>query len=305
MSEPILWYTESGSPDESHTFSVKAVLFMGRTTFQEVAILDTDTYGKLLAIDGKTQSAEDDEYIYHEALVHPAMLAHPDPRTVLIIGGGEGATLREVLRYGSVERIVMVDIDQELVQLCQKWLPEWHTGAFEDSRVEVIFGDGKDFVEQTSSTFDVIIIDVCDALLAGPALALYTESFYRRVRDRLASGGILVVQAMELSGLDYADHRQVRDTLRTVFPLVRSYSSFIPSFWSEWGFLVASDSVDPAALPMDVLATRLCTCGRLGAEDLGAELNFYDATTHFRLFSLSKDVRAALDHRVSQRNPAQ
>jgi spermidine synthase len=296
-TQPIFWYTETGTPNEAHTFSVNAVFFMGRTAFQDVAIFDTDEYGKVLVIDGKTQSAEDDEYVYHEALVHPAMLVHPDPRRVLIVGGGEGATLREVVQYGSVERVVMVDIDQELVQLCQKWMPEWHEGAFDDSRLELVFGDGKEFIEQTSETFDVIIIDVCDALEAGPALALYTEDFYRRVSDRLAPAGILVVQAMELSGLDYQDHLKVRDTLRKVFAVVRSYSTFIPSFWSEWGFLIASDAVDPAALSRDVLAERLRTRGRIGDEDLGAKLEFYDADTHVRLFALSKDVRGLLDHR--------
>lgn len=295
---PTLWYTETPIPLERHGFAVKAPLWVGRTAFQEVAIFDTYEYGKMLVIDGRTQSAEEDEHVYHETLVHPAMLAHPDPRRVLIIGGGEGATLREVLRYRSVERVVMVDIDRELVELCQKLLPEWHEGSFEDPRVELIFGDGKDYVEQASMTFDIVIIDVCDALEGGPALALYTEHFYRRVRERLGPGGLLVVQAMELSGLDYEDHVQVRSTLLQVFPVVRSYAAFVPSFWSEWGFVIASDSLDPAALPSDVLAERLGTRGRPGAEDLGAPLEFYDAETHRRLFTLPKDVRAVLSDAV-------
>lgn len=291
-----LWYAEVCSAHEVHNFSVKSYLFTGRTTFQEVAILDTHEYGKMLVIDGRTQSTEEDEYIYHEALVHPALLTHPHPRSVLIIGGGEGATLREVLRYRSVSRVVMVDLDRELVELCQKLLPEWHEGAFQDPRVELVFADGKDYVDQTDSTFDIILIDVCDVLEAGPALCLYTESFYRRTRERLTPEGILVVQAMELSGLDFKDHLAVRDTLLQVFPLVRSYSTFIPSFWSEWGFLVASDGLDPATIPREQLVERLASRGRLGAENLSLALNFYDADTHYRMFALPKDVRAALDH---------
>jgi spermidine synthase len=142
----VFWYRETGTPYEFHSFAARSFLFTGRTAFQEVAILDTQEYGKMLVIDGRTQSAEEDEYIYHEALVHPAMLTHPEPRQVLIIGGGEGASLREVLRYRSVERVVMVDIDRELVELCQKWLPEWHQGAFQDPRVELVFADGKDYI---------------------------------------------------------------------------------------------------------------------------------------------------------------
>lgn len=288
-----LWYTETW-PHEFHNFAVKACLYVGRTAFQEVAILDTHDYGKMLVIDGDTQSAEDDEYIYHEALVHPALLTHQDPRSVLIVGGGEGATLREILRYRSVERVVMVDIDRELVELCQKLLPEWHQGAFQDPRVELVFADGKEFVEQTHSLFDVILIDVCDALKDGPALSLYTEEFYRRTRERLAPGGLLVVQAMELSGLDYEDHRAVRNALLGVFPVVRSYATFVPSFWSDWGFLIASEGPDPAGVSPQLLAERLASRGPAGAEDLGLALQFYDPETHFRMFTLTKDVKAAL-----------
>lgn len=301
----LFWYTETATPHEHHNFSVKSYLFTGRTAFQEVAVLDTYEYGKMLVIDGRTQSAEEDEYIYHEALVHPAMLTHADPRSVLIIGGGEGATLREVLRYRSVERVVMVDIDRELVELCQKLLPEWHGGAFQDPRIELVFADGKDYVEQTRSTFDVILIDVCDALEDGPALSLYTESFYRRIRERMNPGGLLVVQAMELSGLDYQDHLAVRDTLLQVFPVVRSYATFIPSFWSEWGFLIASDGLDPATLSSEPLVERLGGRGPAGAENLGAALEFYDPDTHVRMFALPKDVKAVLNHSLPPEVAAQ
>jgi spermidine synthase len=294
----VFWYRETGTPYEFHSFAARSFLFTGRTAFQEVAILDTQEYGKMLVIDGRTQSAEEDEYIYHEALVHPAMLTHPEPRQVLIIGGGEGASLREVLRYRTVERVVMVDIDRELVELCQKWLPEWHQGAFQDPRVELVFTDGKDYIEHTSTTFDVVIVDICDALEDGPALALYTESFYRGVQRRLAPGGLLVVQAMELSGLDYVDHVQVRDTLSLVFPLVRSYATFIPSFWADWGFLIASNGLDPAGMSPDLLMDRLRTRGATGVESLAPQLAFYDPDAHVRMFALAKDVKARLNHQT-------
>ncbi|HEV2056252.1 MAG TPA: spermidine synthase [Methylomirabilota bacterium] len=298
----VFWYRESGTPYEYHSFAARSFLFTGRTAFQEVAILDTQEYGKMLVIDGRTQSAEEDEYIYHEALVHPAMLTHPAPRQVLIIGGGEGASLREVLRYRTVERVVMVDIDRELVELCQKWLPEWHQGAFQDPRVELVFADGKDYIEHTSTTFDVVIVDICDALEEGPALALYTESFYRGVQRRLAAGGLLVVQAMELSGLDYVDHVQVRDTLSLVFQVVRSYVTFIPSFWADWGFLIASNSLDPAGVAPDLLMDRLRTRGATGVENLAPQLDFYDPDAHVRMFALSKDVKARLNHQTLPRD---
>lgn len=283
-----LWYTEVGTPHETHQFAVEAVLFAGRTKFQNVSILETFEYGKMLIIDDRTQSAEEDEYIYHESLVHPALLAHPAPRSVLIIGGGEGATAREVFRHPSIESVVMVDIDQELVEQCVKLLPEWHKGAFEDPRLSLVFADGKDFVNTTNRRFDVVIIDVCDVLEDGPALALYTQRFYHTVSQRLNSNGILVVQAMELSGLDHSDHATVHRTLRYVFDNVRSYATFIPSFWASWGFVIASDAVDVGTMSPQTVQERL-------AQREITTLRHYDAEAHLHMFALPKDVRAALN----------
>lgn len=292
-----LWFTEDASPYDSRSVSVRSCLFTGRTAFQEVLILDTHDYGKMLVIDGQPQSAEEDEYIYHEALVHPAMMTHPEPRRVLIIGGGEGATLREVLRYGSVEQAVLVDIDRELVELCQKLLPEWHQGSFYDPRVELIFTDGKAYMEHTDTLFDVIVLDGCDAMDDSPALSLYSEEFYRQTRARLAPGGVLAVQGMEVCALDYHDykgHLELREMLQRFFPIVRSYTTFVPSFWTEWGFVIASDSLDPTTISRDVLADRLQERGPARAKDLGAALGFYDPDAHVRMFTLPKDVKAAL-----------
>lgn len=286
--ETKLWFTEVGTPDELHQFAVRNVLHVGRTRFQHATFLDTHEYGKMLVIDDRVQSAEEDEYIYHESLVHPALVAHPGPRRVLVIGGGEGATVREVLRHPTIEQVVMVDIDRELVEQCHKLLPEWHQGALQDPRVELVVADGKDYVANSEGQFDVVIVDVCDALEEGPALALYTERFYRALRARLTARGLVAVQAMELSGLDHADHATVHRTLRYVFHHVASYATFIPSFWSSWGFVTASDTCDVGALgATEVDAT-------LGARGLDASLRYYDGIAHVGLFALPKDVRAVL-----------
>ena len=287
-----LWYAEVGTPHEIHHFAVEEVLFAGRTAFQNVSILETVEYGKMLVIDDRTQSAEEDEYIYHESLVHPALIAHPNPRDILIIGGGEGATAREVFRHPSVERVVMVDIDRELVEQCIKLMPEWHQGSFDDPRLTVVFADGKDYVNTTDRRFDVIIVDVCDVLEEGPALALYTERFYQTVKQRLAPSGIVVVQAMECSGLDFADHVTVHRTLRYVFEQVRSYTTFIPSFWASWGFVIASDTVDPRVLTAQTVDERLAARGITA-------LRHYDGEGHTHLFALPRDVRTALERETT------
>jgi len=283
---------EIGTPHETHNFGVKEVLLSKQTAFQHVTILDTFEYGKMLVIDGRTQSAEDDEHIYHECLVHPALVAHPEPRRVVIIGGGEGATLREVLRHPSIERVVMVDIDREVVEQCQKLLPEWHKGAFDDPRVELVFADGKEFVTRTSERFDVVIVDVCDVLEDGPALALYTERFYGHVKQRLTDPGIVVVQAMELSELDHTDHVTVHRTLSHVFRHVESYATFVPSFWASWGFVVASDTVRVSSLSADEVD------GVLRSRGIEPALSHYDGQTHQHVFALPKAVRQILTSAV-------
>ncbi len=287
-ARPTMWFMDTGPWNESHQFAVEKIIFSGRTQFQEVTIFETHEYGEMLAIDGLVQSAEDDEYIYHESLVHPALIAHSAPRNVLVIGGGEGATIREVLRHPSIQRVVMVDIDRELVELCKEHLDDWHLNAFDDPRVELVIADGKEFIAQSQEKFDCIIIDLTDTLDEGPALALYTEEFYRAVKAHLAPSGLLVVQAMELTGLDYADHLTVRRTLQRLFRHVNSYAAFVPSFWSTWGYVIANDHVDVSQIPSRQVDELL------RARGLEAKLKYYDGQTHNHIFTLSKDVRTVL-----------
>jgi spermidine synthase len=127
------WFIEHTSPGTAHMFGIKDYVAAHRTAYQEVQIADTHLFGRILILDGKIQSAEHDEYIYHEALIHPALLIHDDPRRILVIGGGEGASLREALRHDMVEQAVMIDIDETVVRLCKQHLPQWHQGSFERS----------------------------------------------------------------------------------------------------------------------------------------------------------------------------
>ena len=241
-------FVEDSDDHDRFLYSVSEILYNGKTAFQKTLIADTPNWGRILVLDGAIQSAEDDESLYHEALVQPAMLCHPDPKKVLIIGGGEGATLREVLVHGSVESATMVDIDGEVVELCKTYLPSWHRGAFEDSRTRLIHEDGRAFIENDLSTYDVVIIDIVDMLDNGPAQRLYTKQFYQMLRSRLNDRAIVVVQGLEFSFLDDQSHAALSRTLKTVFRQVHSYRVDIPSFLSCWGFLIASDWLDPKTL---------------------------------------------------------
>src|SRR5438552_6007724 len=176
--------------------AIARTIVEAQTKFQHVEILQTAAYGKTLVLDGRIQSSQADEFIYHDALVHPGMLTtEGPPRTALVIGGGEGATLREVLRYPSITRAVMVDIDGEVVDLCRRHLPEMHQGAFEDRRAEVRHEDARGYLEKTADRFDFITIDLVEPLEEGPACMLFTREFYTLVRDPLTPGGPMTMQA--------------------------------------------------------------------------------------------------------------
>ncbi len=241
-----LTFTETSDPFDEYIYRLSGVVFSGKTQFQHVLIADTYNWGRILALNEAIQSSEDDEELYHEMLVQPAMLWHPSPHHVLIIGGGEGATLREVLAHRFVKSVTMVDIDQELVELCRKHLFSWHRGAFDDPRVRLIYADGRTFIENDHNLYDVVIVDVVDMLdNDSPAQSLYTKQFYQKLYRRLSKDAIVVIQGLEFSHLDYEGHAALFRTLKTMFSEVHSYRVHIPSFFSSWGFLIASEWLSP------------------------------------------------------------
>lgn len=273
----VIWYTEWLSPHEAHVHGILELIYDGYTKYQRVTIAKTGSFGMALFLDGFLQSSEYDEFIYHECLVHPAMITQGNPRRVLIIGGGEGATAREVLKHESVERVVMVDIDEELVNLAKKHLEGWHQGAFDDPRLELVFEDGKKYVEETSEKFDVIILDITDPVKGTPGVYLYTKEFYEKVRERLSAGGVAVTQATSLRYYERA-FAVIYNTFTKVFPKARRYRVFVPSFYSDWGFVLGSVGRDPLEIPMEEVREKL---SRL-------RLQFLDEEQYRYLFNLPK-----------------
>ena len=255
---------EDADPFDEYNYRVKSIVHAGRTRFQDIIIADTYNFGRALFLDGAIQSSAEDEALYHEMLVQPALLMHDNPRDVLIIGGGEGATLREILAHRSVDRAVMIDIDREVVDICRNLLPTWHCGAFDDPRTTLLYMDGRSYLEEADEAFDVIIIDVVDMLDDGPAQRLYTRQFYELAYRHLRPGGILVVQGLEFSFADYKSHCALLRTLRTVFAEVHSYKTCVPSFLGSWGFLIASNSISPRDFSADALDRAIQA--RLGPE---------------------------------------
>ena len=169
------WHHEHITPDTQLAVQVEQIIFDGDTPYQSVKIQDTTGFVRTLVLYNKTQSAEIDEFIYHEALVQPALTTHPSPKSVFIAGGGEGATLREALSHSDVELAVMVDLDEEVVSLCKYYLPSYHRGAFDDPRTKLYHTDAGQYLQNTNERYDVIIIDLPDPQEGGPASLLYTQ----------------------------------------------------------------------------------------------------------------------------------
>lgn len=172
-----------------------------------------------------------DEYVYHESLVHPVMLSHPEPKTVFVGGGGEFATTREILRHKSVEKCIMVDIDKVVCDICREQMPEWHGGCVDDPRLEVYYEDAKAWIERYDGKFDIIIMDIADPIEAGPGIALYTQEFYQFAITKLNPGGMLVTQSGPGATFNADECGSViHKTLRSAFDFCAVYSSDIPSF---------------------------------------------------------------------------
>ncbi|HSE94361.1 MAG TPA: fused MFS/spermidine synthase [Methylomirabilota bacterium] len=281
------WFFETTTPVEGHFHAITRTILALQTKFQQMEILETAHYGKCLVLDGRMQSSAADEFVYHEALVHPGLILPDRPQTALVIGGGEGATLREVLRWRSIRKAVMVDIDDAVVEACREHLPEMHQGAFTDPRTELRHEDARGYLETTRERFDVIIHDLTEPLEAGPACLLFTREFFRLVSDRLTDQGVLTMQAgmTKVGELDF--YCAMGRTLREVFPVVAPYQVFMSCFGTPWGFMAAAKAGDPRALAPEAVDRRL-------AAGVTGELGFYDGLAHQHLFSLPKHLRGAL-----------
>lgn len=278
------WLYDEVTPDLIQRHRLNKVLYSGNTRYQKVEIVDTRSFGLCLVLDGKIQSAEKDEFFYHEALVHPAMLTHQQPESIFIAGGGEGATLREVLRHKTVKMAKMIDIDGEVVELCRNYLPSFHQGAFDDARAVIGHEDARKYLEQSQDKFDVMIFDLVDPLEAGPAGLLYTQEFYHTIKQRLNKHGLISVQSGSCGWNNLHVFTAIINTLKQVFLKVFTYQVYIPAFVEPWGFTIASDTANPLTLSTSEIDDRI-------VNRLSTALKFYEGAAHQSIFYLSKTLR--------------
>lgn len=269
------------------TYSTEGEPIIIDTDYQKAAIYCHPRFGKMLFLDGELQSSSYDEFIYHESIVHPAMSSHPRPKRVAILGGGEGGTAREVLRYAGVESVVMIDIDREVIELSKRHLPTYSHGCFSDPRLQIVIDDARRWLASAPNSLDLIISDLTEPGDSGISSQLFSVDFFRSLRAKLTTDGVLALQASEGNFGRLKRHLSIRRNLELVFPVVRSLSCHIPSFGCQWTFIVASLSGDPQLLLPGRVDDILLQRGV-------SKLRFYDGVTHQRLFSLPRYFRAAL-----------
>jgi spermidine synthase len=222
-------------------FKVRKVLCEKKSAFQRIEIIENDFYGRVLFLDGLVQTTERDESFYHEMLVHPALACHHRPEKVLIIGGGDGGALREVLKH-PVKKAWLVEIDPEVIKACAKYFP-WLSGALSDSRAELAVADGFDFIQKTTDRFDAIIVDSSDPV--GPSAILHAREFYLKLKKVLKPGGVIAAQAGSQI-LHLQEHKQKAGFLKRMFKIVRFYSGPVPTYpVGTWCYTFLSDWIDP------------------------------------------------------------
>jgi len=281
------WVEETLHDHFRFRFAAGEVFFESRTEHQHLIIFHNETFGRVMMLDGVIQVTEADEFIYHEMLAHTPLFAMglDQPRRVLIIGGGDGGVLREVLRHESVERATLCEIDRSVIDMCREHLPMISQGAYDDQRAEIVIADGTAFVAETDELFDIVIVDSTDPI--GPGEALFTETFYRDCKRCLKPGGILVNQC----GLPFLQGWELTQTMtrfRRVFADAGAFLIHTPTYIG--GPLVlgwASDDPGLRAVPEDTLRVRF--------DRAGLPMRYYNPALHKGAFALPSYVQALVN----------
>lgn len=279
MSE---WFEEMLHPDFRMKLKVGRILYEGRSENHHLLVFENPTFGRVLYLDGVLQTTERDEFIYHEMLAHVPILGHGRARRVLVIGGGDGGLVEEVLKHRGIERVTMVEIDPSVVELSRRWLPSICRDAFDDPRLDLVFADGAAFVRECADRFDVMIVDSTDPM--GPGEVLFSEDFYRSCRGVLAPGGVLVTQ----NGVPFVQPEELRASLtalRRLFADASCYLATVPMYvGGPMAFGWASDDQALRRTPLATLGERFAASG--------IATRYYNPEIHEAAFALPGYVRA-------------
>lgn len=276
-----------------------------QSPWQHIEVFENPQFGRVMRIDDAFMTSERDEFFYHEPMVHLPAIAHPGVRSALVVGGGDGGAAEELLKLPGMERVVMAELDGEVVAMAREWLGSIHRGAFNDPRFTLRIGDARDFIAGTEERFDQIVLDLTDPF--GPAVELYTVEFYAACRRILNPGGVVSLHLGSPIHLQES-MRRIAASVRAVFPIFRPYLQYVPLYGTLWCMAMASDGTDPALLGAQEVDARLAQRG------IG-DLQLYNGATHQALLAQPNFVRAIFaqaaeplrsgDQLVDVRDPAE
>jgi len=294
------WFCEYPTPGSGFQFRYTEALARERSAFQKIEVFRSEDFGIVLCLDDAVMVTERNEFAYHEMIIHVPMLTHPNPKRVLVVGGGDAGALREIVKHSSVEKAVQVEIDQKVVDMCRKYYG-WVNPTYDNPKVELIIGDAIEYVKTTNERFDVVIVDSSDPI--GPAEGLFREPFYRDVHRILTDDGIVSSQL----GSPFWHHPQIGKLIsmyRKIFPIAHLYTTYTPEYPSGmWGLGIASKRVDPALRAPAVFPRQ--SNAKKGAaplppnieryRELAPRLKYYNPQVHTAAFILPEYVRKSID----------
>ncbi|WP_068673859.1 spermidine synthase [Oceanobacillus sp. Castelsardo] len=269
-----IWFTEKQTDNFGITAKIKQTYVSERTDFQDLQMVETEEWGNMLILDDMVMTTEKDEFVYHEMVAHVPLFTHPNPKNVLVVGGGDGGVIREVLKHQSVEKVTLVDIDGKVIEYSKKYLPTIANG-FNNERVEVKVEDGFMYIANSVKAFDVIMVDSTEPV--GPAVNLFTKGFYAGISKALKDDGIFVAQT-DNPWFKADLIKQAFQDVKEIFPVTRLYTANIPTYPSGlWTFTMGSKIHDP----LKVKEERF----------FDMETKYYTPEIHFASFVLPKFVK--------------
>ncbi len=272
-----LWYTEKQTPNHGITTKITNTVHSEKTDFQQLDIIETKQFGRMLVLDGMVMTTDVDEFVYHEMITHVALNTHPNPKKVLVVGGGDGGAIREILKHQTVEKAVLAEIDGRVIETAKEFLPNI-AHALTDSRVDVQVADGVKHIHDHKGEYDVIMVDSTEPV--GPAVGLFEKGFYQGIYDALKEDGILVAQT-ESPWFNRDLIKRVFRDMKSIFPITRLYTVSIPTYPSGlWSFTIASKKYDP----IEVDESKI--------KDLSTK--YYSPKIHKAIFQLPKFVEDLL-----------
>ncbi|MGI6226326.1 MAG: polyamine aminopropyltransferase [Peptococcales bacterium] len=272
-----LWFTELQTKRMAISLQIKESLHKEESEFQEISMVDTYEFGRMLLLDGIIMTTVKDEFVYHEMISLPALNTHPNPKNVLVIGGGDGGAIREIIKHPKVEKATLCEIDGQVIEVSKKYLPEI-SGALTDPKVEILIADGIKHIQESKNTYDVICVDSTDPI--GPAVGLFAKEFYQGIFHALKDDGLFVAQT-ESPWVNEEFIKRVYDDIKGIFPITKLYLANVPTYPTGlWSFTMGSKKYDPLKVERSLIQNT--------------NTKYYTPDIHFSAFNLPPFVEKIL-----------